>query len=95
MVDVPFKLDSRVHLPWYVSRESYQTILDDKSRYDHLLLTKVGLILGSNEVAGISSTTHSLSVGRFHRLSITQPALWQPISSVLRFGSEIGSEIWA
>ena len=40
MVDVPFKLDSLVHLPRYVSRESYQTILDDKSGYDHLLLAE-------------------------------------------------------
>ena len=39
MVDVPFKVDSIIHLPRYVSRESYQTVLDDKSGYDHLLLT--------------------------------------------------------
>ena len=40
IVDVPFKLESLVHLPRYVSRESYQTILDDKSGYDHRLLTE-------------------------------------------------------
>ena len=39
MIDVPFKLDSIVHLSRYVSRESYQTVLDDKLGYDHCLLT--------------------------------------------------------
>ena len=42
MVDVPFKLDSIVHLSRYVSRESYQTVLDDKLGYDHCLLTDAG-----------------------------------------------------
>ena len=35
MRDMPFKLD----LPRYVGRDTYQTILDDKSGYDHLLLS--------------------------------------------------------
>ena len=40
MVDVLFKLDSLVHLPRNVGRESYQTIVDSKSGYDHLLLSE-------------------------------------------------------
>ena len=40
MVDVPFKVDSLVHLPRNVGRESYQTIVDNKSGYDHSLLSE-------------------------------------------------------
>lgn len=40
ILDKPFKLDRPCDLPRYVSRNSYQTILDDKSGYDHLLLTE-------------------------------------------------------
>ena len=39
MADKPFTLDSLTDLPRYVSRDSYQTVLDDKSGYDHILLT--------------------------------------------------------
>ena len=38
MMDVPFKLDSITNLPRYVAQDTYQTILDDKSGYDHLFL---------------------------------------------------------
>lgn len=40
MKDMPFELDSLVHIPRYVGRDTYQTILDDKSGYDHLSLSK-------------------------------------------------------
>ncbi|CAB3996885.1 Hypothetical predicted protein [Paramuricea clavata] len=40
MTDIPFKLDSVTHLPQYVPKDTYQTVLDDKSGYDHLLLTE-------------------------------------------------------
>ena len=40
MKDMPFQLDTFLNLPRYVGRDTYQTILDDKSGYDHLLLTK-------------------------------------------------------
>ncbi|KAK3730129.1 hypothetical protein QZH41_004832 [Actinostola sp. cb2023] len=39
MQDRPFRLDSLKDLPRYVSKDSYQTALDDKSGYDHILLT--------------------------------------------------------
>ena len=39
IVDHPFKLDRLSDVPRYVPRDSYQTILDDKSGYDHILLT--------------------------------------------------------
>ncbi len=36
---VLFKLDRLVDVPRYVTRGSYQTVIDDKSGYDHILLT--------------------------------------------------------
>ncbi|KAK3716426.1 hypothetical protein QZH41_000492 [Actinostola sp. cb2023] len=39
MKDTPFTLDRLTDLPRYVSKDSYQTVLDDKSGYDHILLT--------------------------------------------------------
>ena len=39
MRDMPFKLDILWDLPRYVGLDTYQTILDDKSGYDHLLLS--------------------------------------------------------
>ena len=39
-MDVPFKLDSITNLPRSVAQNTYQTILDDKSGYDHLFLTE-------------------------------------------------------
>ena len=40
MKDMPFQLDTLLNLPQYVGRDTYQTILDDKSGYDHFLLAK-------------------------------------------------------
>jgi len=40
MRDMPFKLDTLSNLPRYVGRDTYQTILDDKSAYDRLLFTE-------------------------------------------------------
>jgi hypothetical protein len=39
MQDKSFTLDKLCDLPRYVSKASYQMVLDDKSGYDHLLLT--------------------------------------------------------
>ena len=35
-----FKLDSLINVTRYVSQDSYQTILDDKSGFDHILLSE-------------------------------------------------------
>ena len=40
MIDKPFKLDHLRDLPRYVSKDSFQTVLDDKSGYDHILLNE-------------------------------------------------------
>ena len=37
--DVPFKLDSLMGLPRYVFPSSFQSVCDDKSGYDHVLLS--------------------------------------------------------
>ena len=37
--DLPFSLDKITDLPHYVGKDHYQTVLDDKSGYDHALLT--------------------------------------------------------
>lgn len=39
MVDQPFSLDHLCQLPLYVNKNSYQTVCDDKSGYDHVLLS--------------------------------------------------------
>ena len=38
MQDKPFTLDGVTDLPGCVSKDSYLTVLDDKSGYDHILL---------------------------------------------------------
>ena len=40
MKDNPFSLDTLNDLPRYVTKDSFQTVLDDKSGYDHILLTE-------------------------------------------------------
>ena len=40
MVDMPFSLNGLTNLPRYVGRDTYQTVLDNKSGYDHFLLTE-------------------------------------------------------
>ena len=40
MMEKPVSLDRVTDLPRYVFKDSYQTVLDDKSGYDHLLLTE-------------------------------------------------------
>ncbi len=39
MKEKPFTLDRLTDLPRYVFKDSYQTVIDDKSGYDHILLT--------------------------------------------------------
>lgn len=40
MRDLPFQLDKLSDLPRYVTKDSFQTVVDDKSGYDHILLTE-------------------------------------------------------
>ena len=36
MSDMPFSLDRLIDLPRYVSKDTYQMVLDDESGYDHI-----------------------------------------------------------
>ena len=68
-------------LPRYVSRDSFQTVLDDKSGYDHILLTNDSRTFWEFSGAdGISHTTHYPLDGRSLLLFITAKAWLQPIS---------------
>jgi len=40
--DLPFSLERLVDLPHYVSKDTYQTVLDDKSGYDLIILSEDG-----------------------------------------------------
>ena len=53
-IDKPFKLDLLPRLPRYVHKDSYQSVTDDKSDYDHILLSLliIGPFLASNVGGG-------------------------------------------
>ena len=74
MSDMPFKLDTLCDLPRYVGLDTYQTILDDKSGYDHLLLSVEGrtlFFLVCSGVGGTLFTTPCLFAGRYLLLYTT------------------------
>ena len=80
MRDAPFSLDTLSDLPRYVSRDSYQTVLDDKSGYDHILLNESSWpYFGFEWVAGISTMSLCLLDGRYPHLCTIPPALFLPI----------------
>jgi len=63
MQDRPFRLDSLKDLPRYVSKDSYQTVLDDKSGYDHILLTDASQTYFSFQWGGWYFTHNTLPFG--------------------------------
>jgi len=63
MKDMPFSLDRLVDLPRYVQKDTYQTILDDKSGYDHLLLTEESRTYFGIQWGGFYFTYNSLPFG--------------------------------
>lgn len=65
MLDKLFSLDRIVDAPWYVTKHSYQTVLDDKSGYDHVLLSEESrTYFGIQWGDGTSCTTHFRLDGR-------------------------------
>ena len=38
--DMPFSLDTLADLPRFIGSHHYQTVMDDKSGYDHILLSR-------------------------------------------------------
>ena len=79
MMDVPFKLDSITNLPHYVTQNTYQTILDDKSGYDHLLLTEQSRVF-FGAVGSFYTTPYGLG-GKSPPLYTTLQVSWPRISS--------------
>ena len=78
MQDKPFKLDHVGDLPRYVPRNSYQSVLDDKSGYDHILLTDDSRTFSAfSGVDGISPIILYHLAGRFLRIFIIILVLWQ------------------
>ena len=73
MREMPFKLDTLLYLLRYVDRDTYQTVVDDKSGYDHLLLSVESRnFFVCSEVGGTLFTTPCLLAGRY-LLCITTP----------------------
>ena len=52
MKHLPFKLDQVINLPRYLGKESYHTKLDDKSGFDHFLLSEDSRTLVGAEWGG-------------------------------------------
>lgn len=72
MRDMPFSLDSVVHLTRYVGKGHWQTMLDDKSGYDHALLSLIlqaAHLLVSNAEVGGWLTESYLSDGKSRHIS--------------------------
>lgn len=63
MLEKPFTLDRVTDLPRYVFKDSYQTVLDDKSGYDHLLLSEEGHTYFGIQWGGWYFTYNSLPFG--------------------------------
>ena len=63
MQDKPFTLDKLTNLPRYVSKDTYQTVLDVKPGYDHLLLSDDSHTYFGFEWAGWYFTYNTLPFG--------------------------------
>ena len=63
LLEKPFSLDRVSDLPRYVSKDSYQTVLDDKSGYDHLLLSEESRTYFGIQWGGLFFTYNSLPFG--------------------------------
>lgn len=61
--DSPFTLDPLAALPRYVSRDSFQTVCDDKSGYDHVFLTPASRTYFGFQWAGWYFTSNSIPFG--------------------------------
>ena len=61
--DTPFKLDRLVDLPRYVSPNSFQTVCDDKSGYDHIALSHDSRTFFGFEWAGWYFVSNTIPFG--------------------------------
>ena len=84
--DSPFTLDYISNLPRYVGKDSFQTTIDDKSRYDHVRLVENSRnSLASNGRECIMYTTPYHSGGKPAR-TFTTLLVWGPL---------VTSDLWA
>ena len=82
MMDVPFKLDSITNLPRYVAQNTYQTIVNDKSGYDHLFLTEQSRVFFGIQWGGWIFLYNTLRLGgKSPPLYTTLQVSWPRISS--------------
>lgn len=63
MEDQPFTHDTLNDSPWYVAKNSYQTVLDDKSGYDHILLSEDSLTFVGIQWGGWYFTYNTIPFG--------------------------------
>ena len=63
MDDRPFSLDHLHQLPMYVSKDTYQTVCDDKSGYDHILLAPSSRTYFGFEWNGWYFTSNTIQFG--------------------------------
>ena len=75
MLEKPFSLNKVTDLHRYVFKDSYQTVLGDKSGYDHLCAR----ILVSSGGGWFLPIIYFHLVGKFHLMYITRLALWRQI----------------
>ena len=60
---MPFSLDRLIDLPRYAGEDTYQTVLDDKSGYDHILLSKDSRTFFGIQWGGWFFTNNTLPFG--------------------------------
>ena len=63
MIDQPFNLDHLHQLPRYVNKNSYQTVCDDKSGYDRILLVSFSRTYFGFQWGGWFFTTNTIPFG--------------------------------
>ena len=63
MTDNPFSLDTLNDLPRYVTKDSFQTVLDDKYGYDHIFLTQNSRLFFGIQWGGRFFTFNTLPFG--------------------------------
>lgn len=86
MKHYPFKLDQVLNLPRYLGKESYHTKLDDKSAFDHFLLSEDSRTLVGAEWGGWWLVWNTLCRGWKE-----SPYIYQTLGSVaISYSREIG-----
>ena len=76
MLEKSFSLDRVTNVSQYVLKDSYQTVLDDKSGYNHLLLSEESSTYFdiSSWAVGCLPIIHYRLVGKFHLMYIIRRA---------------------